>query len=102
MHVPRLDADELVTRREPGPCDDADQPHARLNQSPPQEQILPERMPAITIAHGRGLLFDIECLPSGRTLQQIESRLPKAFERVLRVGLSCRCVLLAKLFQQTS
>ena len=78
VHIPGFDTEESFSGRESTPGHDICQPNARLDQPSGQQEILSQRMSAITIANRSGFTFNIERLPSRGSRKQIVGALPGA------------------------
>ena len=59
-------------RRRARPAVDGDEADPRLDEPPGQEQVLPQGMPAVAVAHVRGLAVQLEHLPPARAARQLE------------------------------
>ncbi len=57
------------------PAIDGDEADSRLDQPACQQQVLPQGMPAVAVAHGRRLAFQVERLPARGPRRQLEGPL---------------------------
>ena len=80
MHVPNIDNGRpLGDAVEAGKGMDIDQTDAGLDEPLRRQQVLPQRMPAIAIAHPWRFLFEVEGTPGLGAGEQVESPAPGMF-----------------------
>ena len=68
----------FARRGNAGPGVDGNQPDTTLNEAASKQQILSQRVPAVTIAHARVFTFQVERLPRLGTGHEVERALLQA------------------------